>query len=818
MPIALRHALRSLKRTPVFSVTAIVTLVLGIGAAAAMFVIVYGVLLAPLPYGNPDRLVAVSIDLRSRELRRITQPDAVYFTYKRFARRIDDLGFYRTGSANIGGDGGSNETQRVTATWITASMLPTLQVSPMIGRAFATDEDRPNGRPVVIISEALWRTRFLGRRDVLGKTLDINSVSREIVGVMPERFQFPTRETQVWLPTRVNANGSVVSDFTYSAVARLSRGVTPEEAQRDLASALPRMAESFPTLESGLRTTAWLDEAKPIPVVIPLRDEITGGIARTLWILGAAAGLVLLVACANVANLMLIRADGRQLELALCEALGASRLRILTHFAGEAAVLAGTAGIVALAAAWAAVRALIAFGPADIPRLAELRVGLTTVGFTLFVVAMTAVVCSAIPAFRARRASLSFSLRDGGRNETSGKARQRLRGLIATLQIAVALVVLAGSALLLRTFHRLYQERPGFDADHVATFWMQLPFARYGGEAAVEFFARLTASVGGLPGVRAVGVTAVLPLGLGERTLRSFRVDGDGRTVSLPAYTIGDGYFATMSIPLLAGRDFSRLGVQRDGEAIISRRAAIALWNDPTGAAAVGKQLGMAPTGPSYTVIGVAGDVRDRDLATPPSATIYLPQATPIDAAVEPSARRSMALVVKTSGAPTSIVGPVRRIVRELDPAVPTYNEQPMSEVVRASTARLSFTLELLGLAAVITLVLGTVGLYGVTAYLVALRTREFGVRVALGADPRRLARTVAIRGLTLIAGGVGAGLLLFTIAAQFLRAFLYGVGASDPLTLAGATVAIVLIASVANWLPARRAAQVDPAIALRSD
>lgn len=817
IPTALRHAVRSLRRTPVFTLTAIVTLVLGIGSVAAMFAIVHGVLLAPLRYRDANQLVAVSTGLRSPELRRILQPAGMYFTYQRFARQIKDIGFYRTGSGNLSGDDGANDAQRVTATWVTASMFPTLGVSPIIGRPFTSEEDVPRGPDLVVISDAIWRTRFLSSPDVIGKTLTINSVPRKVVGVMPAGFEFPTGKTTVWLPARLDPSSIVAGDFTYSGVARLAPGVTPEQARRELASILPRMPESFPRLESGLATAAWLDEAKPMPVVIPLRDEITGGIARTLGILAAAAGLVLLVACANVANLMLIRADSRQLELAVRQALGASRLRILTHFLGDSAVVATLAGAISLAASAAAVHAVVAFGPTDIPRLDELDVGPATVGFTLLVSVAVAIVCSAVPAFRVRRASLSISLRDGGRSDTAGKARQRLRGTMAALQMSVALVVLAGSALLLRTFHRLYEERPGFDAADVTTFSMQLPFARYGDSSAVSFFARLTASVGTLPGVRSVGVTSLLPLGAGERSQRSFRVDGDADAVSLPSYTIDDGYLATMTIPLLAGRGFSRLGVQRDGEVIVSRRASIALWHDPTGRTAVGKRLAMAPAGPVYTVIGVAGDVRDVDLATPPSATVYLPQALPIDT-VEPRPRRNMALVVKTSVPPASIIPRVRQIVRELDAAVPTYNEEAMNDVVRASTARLSFTLALMGTAAIITLMLGAIGLYGVMAYMVALRTREFGLRIALGADPLRLARTVATRGLTLIAVGVGGGLLLFAIAARFLQSFLYGVSASDPLTLAGATLALVATASLANWLPARRAAKVDPAEALRAE
>jgi putative ABC transport system permease protein len=810
--------LRSLKRTPVFAAATILTLVLGISSVAATFAIVYGVLLKPLPYGHADRLVSVGLSLRSGELQRIEQPLAVYLTYKRFARSIDDIGFYRSGNANLWTLGGDDAPERVTATWVTASTIPILQVRPILGRSFTNDENRLGGPDVVILSESVWRTRFNAARDVIGKTLYVNSVPREIVGVMPERFSFPAADTRLWLPARLGPTAVVAGDFSYSSVARLAPGATPEAAQRELAAVLPRIAELYPRLESGTSTADWLGQAKPAPVVLPLRDEVTNGIARTLWMLAAAAGLVLLVAWANVSNLMLIRADGRQLELAVREALGASRLRIVTHFLGESLVLSTTAGAVALLAAWGAVRALVAFGPSDVPRLAELSIGLTTVAFVVVVSIVGAIICGAVPVFRIRRATLSINLRDGGRAETPGKTRHRLRATIAGLQIAVALVVLMGSTLLLRTFRRLYQERPGFDVTNVMTIWTQLPFARYGDSSSVTFYARLSEAVGKLPTVRAAGLTTRLPLGTGETRQQSFRVDGEDRTVSLPIQTIDDGYFTTMRIRFLAGRRFLRLGEQRDGDVIISRRAAATIWNDPTGNAALGRQLGLAPSGPTYTVIGVVGDVRDQDLATAPSAMLYVPQAVPNDPTVEPSARRTMALVARMSGSPAATVAAVRRIVRDLDPTVPIFNVKTMGDVVRASTARLSLTLSLMGAAAAITLVLGTIGLYGVMAYMVALRTREFGVRVALGADPAHLARTVAMRGLAPIASGVVAGFVLYAIAAPFLRAFLYGVTTSDPLTLVGATLALVGTASLASWLPARRAARVDPAEALRAE
>lgn len=817
MPTWLRHALRSLKRTPAFTGAATLTLVLGIGAVAASATIVYGVVLRPLAYGQPERLVSVGLDLRAGEMRRVLQPPAVFFTYQRFARRLDAIGFYRVGNANMW-TGAGDEPERVAATWVSASTLPLLQVKPLLGRTFTPDEDRPQSPTVIVLSEAVWRTRFHAARDVIGKTLYVNSVPRVIIGVMPKAFVFPAADTRLWIPTRVDASIATAGDFDYSGIARLAPGATAEDAQHDLAAVLPKVADLFPRLESGTPTSAWLDDAHPTPTVVSLRDEMTSGIAHTLWMLAAASGLVLLVAWANVANLMLIRADGRQLELAVREALGASRLRVVTHFVGEAIVLTTVAGAVALLAAWGAVRALVAFGPADVPRLAELGIGAATIGVVAVVAGVGALVCGAVPTFRIRRATLSVNLRDGARGDTAGRARQRLRATIAAVQIAVALVVSVGSALLLRTFHRLYEERPGFDATNVLTLWTQLPFARYDDSSAVHYYARLVESVRALPGVRAAGLTTRLPLGTGETRQQSFRVERDGRSLSLPTVVIDDGYFTAMRIPVLAGRGFARLDVQRDGDVVVSRRAAATLWHDPTGRAAVGRRLVLEPSGPTYTVVGVVGDVRDHDLATAPAATLYVPQAVPLASTNEPSARRTMALVVHTAGPPSAIVPAVRRVVRELDPTVPVFDLETMTDVVRASTARLSLTLALMSAAAAITLVLGTIGLYGVMAYMVALQTRELGVRVALGADPWRLARGVARRGLALVASGVAGGFALYAVAAPFLRAFLYGVTASDPLTLIATTLALVITASVATWLAARRAAHVDPADALRAE
>ena len=813
--MSLSHSLRSLRRTPVFAAAAALTLALGIGSVAAAFAIAYGVLLDPLPFGRPDRLVSVA--LQSTDVRRIQQPPAIYHTYRRFARRIPELGFYRIGNANLSASDRVADPLRVTATWVTASTIPLLQVAPILGRSFTADEDRAGAPDVAVISESVWRTFFHASPDVLGKTLIVNSVPRTIVGVMPRQFMFPTADTKLWLSARLDRDVTGMADFSYSGVARLASGATPDDAQRELASVLPKVAESFPRLGTGSATTAWLEQTRPAPVVVPLREEVTGGIARTLWMLAAAAGLVLFVALANVANLMMIRADARQLELAVREALGASRLRIATHFLGESIVLTAFAGAAALLAAWGAVRALVAFGPADVPRLAELHVGVTTVAFVVAVSVVAALICTVVPTLRIQRATLSISLRDGGRGDTAGRVRQRLRATIAASQIAVALVTLAGSALLLRSFQRLGRERPGFDATNVMTIWTQLPFARYGDSASVAFYARLTESAATLPGVVAAGVTSRLPLGDGETRQLTFRRD-DGRTLSSAVVAVDSGYFATMKIAALAGPGFQRLGLQRGGDIVLSRRAVESFFGDTAADAAVGRRLSLSPSGPTYTVVGVVGDVRDHDLGTPPSPTVYMPQAVPIDRVTEPGARRTMALVVQTRGPASAIVVPVRKIVHDIDPDIPLFNVEPMRDIVRASTARLSLTLKLMSAAAAITLALGAIGLYGVMTYMVALRTREFGIRIAIGADPNQIARSVALGGMKLVASGVAGGFVLYAVVTPFLRAFLYGVTAADPFTLAGATAVLTATALLASWLPARRASRVDPTVALRAD
>ena len=818
-----RPAWRSLRRSPAFTLTASTTLVIGIGAAVAIFALVNGVLLRPLPYKEPDRLVGAWHDLRGVSVPKGSQTSATYQTYKRLARSIDGIGIYQSDAVNLSDPRGGGEPQRVNSAGITASVVSVLGVAPLIGRPFTEAEDLPNGPNVVLISEGLWRSRFGADRGVLGRTLEVNGQSREIVGVMPARFRFPTARAQLWMPLQLDPNATYPGGFDYDGVARLKPGVSVADAQRDFAAVLPRLVEISPNMVPGVSSQMLLDQAKPVPLLVPLKEDVVGGIAKTLWIVAAAAALVLLVACANVTNLILVRADGRQRELAVREAIGASRGRVLAYFLGESLVITAVSSVAALAIAAAAIRILVNAGPTTIPRLAEVRIDLATVGFAIAASALVALVCSIVPALRIGRVELTEALREGGRGGTAGRARQRVRSTLVGAQIALALVALASSGLLLRTFQRLNAVRPGFDTEQIATFWLSLPGARYPSDtAAARFYAQLLDRVRPLPGVRDAGVTSRIPLLQSGMNLNPFYPEGDAsydnKIPPLQVYATTDGgYFRTMGIPLLAGKTFDRLEAQRPLEAIVSQATAVQFWGDSTGQQVIGKRFRTLPNGRWFTIIGVVGSMRDTSLASPPTAAVYFPEV-PSGSDFSSQTRWTMALVVRTVGEPAAITTAVQRAVRELDPGLPLFDVRPMSAVAAASMAQLSFTIVVLGTAAVVTLVLGAIGLYGVMAYVVSLRTRELAVRIALGATPGAVVGMLTKQGVVVTGFGVVGGLLLFAAVARALESLLFGIAATDPLTLAAASLLLVGIAALASWIPARRSARLDPSDVLRAE
>lgn len=800
------------------------TLVIGIGAAVAIFALVNGVLLKPLPYGDPDGLVVPYHNMQLVGLSKGNQTAGTYRTYKKLARSLEAIGVYQRSAVNVSDSRSGAAPQRINSADITQSVLPILQVPPLLGRNFTEAEDAPKGPNVLLISEGLWRSRFAADRGVLGRTLEINGQTWEIIGVMPKRFRFPSAETQLWLPVRMDPNEPFPGGFNYDGIARLRKGVTIADAGRDMKAVLPRIVELSPNLAPGVSTQMLLDQAKPLPFVTPLKEDVTGGISKTLWIVAAAAGVVLLVACANVTNLILVRADGRQRELAVREALGAGRRRVMAYFLAESVVVTLVSAALGLALAAVAIRLLVTMGPQAIPRLAEVHIDVATVVFAIVISAFVAFICSIVPVLRIGRVDLSHALREGGRGGTAGRARQRIRSALVAGQIALALVALASSGLLLRTFQRLNAVRPGFEPQGLATFWVALPGARYPKDSSVvRFYAQLIDRVRALPGVKDAGLTSRIPFGPNGWNQNPFYPEDDLATYAnkippLNFYTtIDGGYFHAMGIPLIAGKTFDRLELQRPGEAIISRQTAMKFWKDSTGRQVIGKRFRELPNGPWVTVIGVVGETRDTSLAMPPSMVVYRPE-TPGMREFDGQAQWTMALVVRTTGEPNAITPTIQRALRDLDPTLPLFDVRAMTDIMAGSMAQLSFTIIVLGAAALVTLILGAIGLYGVMAYVVSLRTRELAVRIALGATPSAVVRMLTRQGVAVTGFGIGGGLVLFVIVARALKSLLFGVASTDPLTLASASLLLVGIAALASWIPARRTSRVDPADVLRAE
>ncbi len=820
---AIAYAVRSLRRAPGFSLAVVATLTIGIGSAAAIFAVVDAVLLRPLPYGQADRLVSAWHELPGVGWAKAPQTMGTFYTYQRLSHTISGIAAYDESSANVSDPDGRAQPERLNISSVTANLFPLLEVKPILGRTFTDSEDVQNGPLVAVISEGLWRTRFGADPHIVGKKLAVFERPTEIVGVMPADFTFPTASVRAWLPMRLDPKQAFTGGFNHSAVARLKAGVTPAEAERDFATVLPRIADMFPNTAPGVPTKLLLDQTKPRPRVTSLRDEIVGDASQALWMVAAAALLVLLVTCANVANLLLVRADGRHRELSVRAALGAGRGRVVAHFLTEAGVLAGVSAALGLVAATLSLRALVTAGPAQLPRLSEVGMDWRVVAFTIVVTMLVAIACSAMPAIRFLRGDTLTGLRDGGRGGTVGASRQRARGVLVAAQMAFALIALVASGLLLRSFERLRSLRPGFDAKGVAAVWVSLPKLHYKNDTAVvRFYANVVDRAKHLPGVTAFGLSARLPLEPegnidSDPMLVEGKWDPSKKIGQLVMYSpANDGYFKAMGIQLVAGRMFDRMEVQRGDESIISTEVAKRIFGDSTGQSAIGKRFQILPQGPWHTIIGVVRSARDTSLFAPPTPSVYNSESLSTDSLNGPS--YMMALVARTGGDVAATMRSLQQLVHELDPSLPTFGAKSMETTVSESLARLSFTMIMLGVAACVTLALGVVGLYGVIAYVVTLRTRELGVRIALGAQPNSVAVMVARQGLFLSGAGIVAGVALLTVVGRFVRSFLFEVAPMDPLTIAAATALLAVFALLASWIPARRASMVDPTEALRSD
>ncbi len=807
--------LRGLVRSPGFAALSILTLALGIGATSAIFSIVHGVLIAPLPYPESERLVAVDHVAPGVGIDDVGMTDTLYVTYREHGRRLAEIGIHRPEAVNLTGDG---EPERLVASRATPSLFAALGVAPAVGRGLIEADGAPGAEPVVVLGDGIWRQRFGADPGVIERTLSIDGVLHRVAGVLPAGFAFPDADTRIWLPLTVDPAELEDGNFNFEAVARLAPGATLESAREDLAPLVARSLELHP----GDLTPAMLEGAGLAIAVRPLRDEVIGDVGEALWVLLAGVGAILMIACANVANLFLVRAEGRQQEVAVRTALGAGRGHLARAFLTESLVLALAGGAAGLGLAALGVRALVAFGPDNLPRLHEVGLHPPVLLFTLGITLAAGLVLGAVPMVRYRRRfALAGALKESGRGFTAGRARHLARNALVVSQMALALLLLVGAGLMVRTYWRLSHADPGFDPRGVLTVQLALTEAAYPEDAdVVRFSLALLERLRGLPGVTAAGLGGGLPLdgnmSNSGQAFEDFPVEPGGLPPILPERRVAPGYFEALSVPVVEGRTFEVADVEESRKvAVISEPLARRLWPDQS---AVGKRLQPGLGDLEWlTVVGVVGGTRDVGLDRPPIEAVYYP----VNTALEGDGwwvPRGLSLTLRTAGDPLALAGAVRAEVRALDPEIPLARMRTMERVVADSGARTAFTMALMVLAGGLALALAAIGLYGVVAYGVGQRTREIGVRMALGASGGRVAGMVVRQGLTVAAAGVVLGWGAALVATRWMSSLLlFEVGAVDAATYAATALALAGVAAAASWLPARRAAAVDPQIALKN-
>lgn len=809
-----KHALRRLAAAPSTSVASVLTLGLAIGAVSALFGVVDGVLIRPLPHPDPERLVwldhgAAGIGLDDG----LGFTSGLYLHYRERNPTLEEIGVFRHLEVSVTGDG---EPERVGAALATPSVFQVLRTVPERGRVFAEDEAREGGVQTVVLDHALWQRRWGGDPALVGSTVQINGVPLEVVGVLPPEFDSPEPGIELWLPMAIDPEERRFGGFNLQGIGRLRDGVSPEDARRELDARIAALPTAFP--DAGIARQV-VDEAKLAARVHPLKEHVVGAVARTLWLLLAAVGLVLLVACANVANLLLVRAEARRREVAVRAALGASRGRLARHFLMESALLAVAGGALGLALAAAGVRVLITLAPAGLPRLDEVALDGRMLACTAAVTLFVSLAAGVLPLLRA--APALAALRSEGRGLVSGRGLPS-RHLLVAGQIALATVLLVGAGLLVRSFQELRRVDPGFRSEGVLTFELGLSVTGYPTRPdAAAFHHRVVERLESLPGVERAGVVSCLPLTDwcgGDPLSVEGRPPAPGEVppvVALKRTT--PGYFEALGIPLLTG-DLPVAGDPREParEVLLNQEAARLYFpgEDP-----IGRRIypaGGVQDGPWYTVVGVTGNARVTGLAGKPSPILYLPLIGLDDRGG--SGPYQVRYAIRAAVPPRSLADAVRREVRALDPNLPLAHLQPMTDLVTRATSREAFAMTLLTVAALAALLLGAVGLFGVLSYSVSRRRGEIGLRMALGARTGQVRRLVLRQAGGMVLAGLAVGLGAALALGPWIESLLFGVQPTDPRVFAGVGGVLLLVVLAASDLPARRAARTDPAEVLRAD
>jgi putative ABC transport system permease protein len=807
----LRFGARALRRNPGFATIAILTLALGIGANAAIFSVVSAVLLRPLPWTDADRAVMIWSKWTAFDKTWVATGEVV--DYRRRSQTLAEVAAWGHGQVNLTGDG---EPERLPAGNVTSNLFSTLGVTPLHGRTFTAAEDVANGPRLVLLGHALWVRRFAADPSVVGRSIQINGLGYEVIGVMPAGFVLPTdfqnpEPTQLWMPLQMDPASTDHGSHGLYAAGRLKPGFTVEQAADDLHGIARAMtAEGLYPVQMQFDT-----------VVLSLTDEVVGTVRRAIWLLFGAVAFLLLIACANVANLLLARAEGRQREIGVRAALGASGARVVRQLLTESLVLAIGASIIGLFLAFAGVRAVAWWNPASVPRVAGSTVDLQVLFFTTVVALVTSVAFSLAPAMRALRIDLTDSLKDGAQGASSGGARQRFRNALVVVEMALAVVLLVGAGLMLRSLWSLQRVELGFDPTHVQTMRLSLPVAAYERpEQVVLFFERLLDRVRQLPGVRTAGAVRSLPLGstIGDWGLQ---IEGYTPTPGTGAkgdwQIVTDGYLEAMGERLVRGRSFTAADrTETMPVALINQEMARLYWSgrDPIGGRF---RIGSAnPQRPYVTVVGVVADVRHNGITDVVKEKFYVPHTQWHVSTGNPI--RAMSLVIKSDQDPRLLVRPVREVIKGLDSNLPIADVRTMDDVVARTLSAPRFTGMLLGVFAALALALSAIGIYGVLSYVVSRRTREIGIRVAVGAGRADVLRLVLSTGLGLSLAGMIIGLAISAVVGRLMQTLLHDVTPTDPATLAGVAALLTVVAALASLVPAWRATRVDPVTALKAE
>jgi predicted permease len=811
----LKSALRNLRRSPGFALLTILTLAVGIGANTAIFSVLNAVILRPSAYPRPDQLMFVSSRFPMMGFDQFWVSPPEYFELSEINQSFSSVGAFRTGEANVfAGD----RPRRVNTGMVNGELLETLSVPPRAGRWFLREETRANGPRLVILASELWQSAFAARPDIVGTTIEVNGVQREVVGIMPPGFDVMDNHVELWLPLDLDpSNRQNRGNHSLSLIARVKDSVTPAQAQVELATLVATWGE-----RTGARNHVFTPDGHALQME-PMQEEIVGSARVAIWVLQAAVGFVLLIACANFANLLLARAETRHREFAVRTAIGASRWRLLVQFATEGCVLALAGGAVGLVLAWAGVRALVAAYPDSLPRATEIAVDPAVLGFTFAVSLATGVIFGLAPLLHLSPGGLHSALKEGGvRGSTS--TRHRVRRALVTAEVALAVVLVVGAGLMLRTVMNLMSVDAGFDQSRLVTFALELPPARYGSIAGqLEFYQRLFTQFETIPGVqRVTGMTGLPPnrqIDANDTDIGNYTAPKEGPFENVDYYQrVTQGYFETMGIPIVEGRGFEPIDAVGGPVAVVNETLVRTFWKDQN---PIGQQIRQCCGDqlPWLTVVGVAKDVKQGGVDQKTGTELYflLDQFPRLYPGI--TARGGTMNIVLRTSAPIAALGTsIESIVRRVDPALPVIRLREMDDVFRASLSRPRLLAQLLGGFAGVALFLASIGTYGLLSYLVSERRREIGIRMALGAERTLVLRNIMGHGLRLALIGLAAGMAGAFALTRLMSTLLFNVAPNDPTTLVAVATVITVVAAVACFLPAQRATRVDPVVVLRDE